>query len=258
MKVCVGLVAILASLASTAVYADGAPERYAAPVMLTPTTWSGVYVGVHGGGAWSETDWNFNPADNWFSQVNPQQALRFDADDYIVGGHIGVNHQIGQIVIGAELSYSALGVEERQTHAFFGFPAEFDTNIDNLFLAVGRLGYAFDKVLVYGKGGYASAEIDLFADDNFPPDFVANTDERHHGWVIGGGLEYMLHPNVILGVDYSYIDLGSERHAAPVLFQANGADTGLEFDADVDAQIQAVTARLSIKLDREPTAVPLK
>ena len=59
------------------------------------------------------------------------------------------------------------------------------------------------------------AEIKLFADDNFPPDWIANTEERHHGWVIGGGLEYMVHPNVILGVDYSYIDLGSERHTAP-------------------------------------------
>ena len=154
MKICVGLLAIFASVASTAAYADGAPE-YAAPVVLTPTTWSGLYVGVHGGGAWSKSDWNFNPGDNWFNQVNPQKALSFDTNDYIVGGHIGVNHQIGQIVVGAEVSYSTLN-DAREIHNFLGFPAEFDTNIDGLFLAVGRLGYAFDKVLVYGKGGYAS------------------------------------------------------------------------------------------------------
>lgn len=204
MKICLGLLAILASVASTAAYADGAPE-YAAPVALTPTTWSGLYVGVHGGGAWSEADWNFNPTDTWFDQVNAQRALSFDGDGYIVGGHVGVNHQIGHFVVGAELSYSGLGAEERHSEKFgaTAFIADFDTNIASLFLATGRLGYAFDKVLVYGKGGYASAKVKLFADDNFPPDWIANTDERHHGWVVGGGLEYMLHPNVILGVDYS-------------------------------------------------------
>jgi outer membrane immunogenic protein len=243
----VAFIAILASVIFVAADANGARAQ-GGPVALTPASWTGLYVGVHGGGAWSDGDWNFNPGDTWFNQVNPQHALSFDGNDYMVGGHVGYNYQIEQIVIGAELSYSALGIDDRQTRDFFGFPGEFQTSVDSLFLATGRLGYAVDKVLVYGKGGYASAEIKLFADDNISPDWIANTSERHDGWTVGGGVEYMLYPNVVLGVEYDYIDLGSERHTAPVLGQANGGSTGLDFDADVDAQIHAVSARLSIML----------
>ena len=56
------LVAILASVAATAAYADGVPERYAAPVALTPTTWTGPYFGLHAGYGWSDTNITFVPA----------------------------------------------------------------------------------------------------------------------------------------------------------------------------------------------------
>ena len=46
------------------------------------------------------------------------------------------------------------------------------------------------------------------------------------GYVVGGGLEYSLGPNLSLKVEYQYINLGDVDATAPVTFIANGARTG--------------------------------
>ena len=70
----------------------------------------------------------------------------------------------------------------------------------NLFPATARVGYAFDRILPYIKGGYASSEVKSTAS---PPFVGFNDKQQLQGWALGAGLEYAVHRNVTIGVEYA-------------------------------------------------------
>jgi hypothetical protein len=73
---------------SDGVNADGVPSR-AAPVVQAPTTWSGVYFGVHSGWAWADVNSNFVTATGASLGVN--DSVQHDAP--VVGGQIGLQQR---------------------------------------------------------------------------------------------------------------------------------------------------------------------
>jgi opacity protein-like surface antigen len=116
--------------------------------------------------------------------------------------------------------------------------------VGDIFTVTGRVGVVADKVLIYGKAGYANANVDLSVSTA-----PGGSSFKDDGWVYGGGLEYRLRRSLVLGVEYSYYDLGSGSVPNPA-----GVGRG---DLD-NLRFQTVTARLSILLDRSPTATPMK
>ncbi len=98
---------------ATAALADGASAP-AADLALTSTDWSGVYVGVQGGGGFGETGWTF-PVDSFFTLFDGNKSFNAVASGGIMGGHVTLNHQIGSLVIGAELLVSAAEIERERT-----------------------------------------------------------------------------------------------------------------------------------------------
>lgn len=113
-----------------------------------------------------------------------------------------------------------------------------------------------NKWLVYADGGWATAKVSLNAISGTPgAGVVENADRRHDGWTFGGGVSNMIDPHVVLGIDYENVKLDGERHEA----LSTGAIIGVPFRVNSgDIELQTVTARLSIKLDRDVDAVPLK
>jgi opacity protein-like surface antigen len=95
-----------------------------------------------------------------------------------------------------------------------------------------------------------------------PVSSSGDSDKRHDGWVVGGGIEKMIYPNLTLGVEYNYIDLSSRTHSVDApLNIGNFAQVpgGFKVRVDPDA-IQTVTLRLNFLLNA-PTyaeAAPLK
>jgi opacity protein-like surface antigen len=81
------------------------------------------------------------------------------------------------------------------------------TKIDFLGTALVRLGYTFDRTLVYAAGGVAWAQ-------NNTEDTGGNfrVNESHVGWTLGGGIEYAIDPRWSAKIEYLYADLG-ELHA---------------------------------------------
>ena len=68
------------------------------------------------------------------------------------------------------------------------------------------------------KGGFASANVrthtfDATACCGGTVSAFADTSERHNGWTIGGGLERVIAPNLTIGIEYNYVDLGAKTHA---------------------------------------------
>src|SRR5262245_39523907 len=75
--------------------ADGYARPAAAYVVPAPfISWTGLYVGGHVGGAWSDVNW---------ANVNlTGERVNNDASGVIGGGQIGYNVQFGAVVLGAE------------------------------------------------------------------------------------------------------------------------------------------------------------
>jgi opacity protein-like surface antigen len=88
------------------------------------------------------------------------------------------------------------------------------TDINWFGTATGRIGYAWDRVLVYGKGGFAWA--DETHRQTFQPaggvtNIVSTVDNVHTGWTAGAGVEVALWDNWTGKIEYNYFDLSREN-----------------------------------------------
>jgi outer membrane immunogenic protein len=213
-----------------------------------PWSWSGFYVGGHAGGAWGDADWNHaNPV--------PNQPISASPSGFVGGGQIGLQHQWGSWVAGVELSFSGAKLDDTVNSTVVADRSR-SMDISNIFLAGVRLGYAMDRSLLYVKGGYANAEVEISSNVVSSGALTSSSSKRENGWNIGAGWEYAVSPNVIFGVQYDFISLdGSDRLNTQTPAFAGSTTHHL----DVDADIHVVTARLSYKFGRELEPVrPLK
>jgi len=195
------LAAILAWGSATA--ADLSP-RYQQPIARAPVyssvyNWTGFYLGVNGGGGWGRSQWD--------------GVDRFDVSGGLIGGTIGYNWQINQLVIGAEGDIDWSGI--RGTTTVF-CPPGCATRNHWLVTVRGRLGYAFDRFLPYLTGGLAAGDINASI-LGFPGGSVSNA-----GWTIGGGLEFGVVSNVSVKAEYLFVDLGNFNCGLNCGLVANG------------------------------------
>jgi outer membrane immunogenic protein len=78
----------------------------------------------------------------------------------------------------------------------------------------GRLGYVSGPWLFYGTGGVAFAHLQWNENSQLVTEFSGtfstawNASKTLTGWVVGGGVEYMLNPNWIARVEYLYENFG--------------------------------------------------
>jgi outer membrane immunogenic protein len=184
--------ASLLALGVTAQAADltyePAPVVEAAPAAFN---WTGFYLGVHAGAAIVDADVNFGGT-----------TFSDDSTGFIGGVQAGYNWQIDNIVIGAQtdFAYTSAKLSDDLINA--------EAKLEWLGSTTARLGYAFDNLLVYGKGGVAYGQSKLEAFD------VVNFDDSkwHVGWTAGVGAEYAFTQNITGLLEYNYVDLGSEDY----------------------------------------------
>lgn len=228
-------------LFATAASADGYVRGPGYRVPL-PFSWTGFYIGGHVGGAWSRVDWadvslTGEPVDN-------------DSSGFIGGGQIGYNWQAGNIVLGVEATYSGTNLDGSFTSAVDPVNVSYSTDINQIGTLTGRLGFAADKFLIYAKGGWAIANVEVSGRDIGLADRFSFRD-RQNGWTVGAGVEFMMSRNISLAAEYSFIDLGSNS------FSGTTAGAIPAIISDVDTQIHSVTGRLNFRFHRE-AIVPLK
>ena len=83
-----------------------------------------------------------------------------------------------------------------------------NSNVNWTSTVTGRVGAAFDRLLVYGKGGVAFAQ-----DQNGFTDLFGNSagaTSTRTGWTAGAGLEYGITKNISAKVEYDYLGFGSQ------------------------------------------------
>ena len=190
MWVSVAFVAF-SSVLSTAIAADLRAPVYKAPPLLTPVpvfSWTGFYIGGHIGYGWSR-----------FSADGDART----AKGFLGGAQAGFNYQIGQFVLGVEGEYSWANVKVDETL----FAGTLTLKNDYFATAAGRLGYALDRLLLFGKVGAAWTRDKWDANDGFGGTATATSNRT--GWLFGAGLEYAFWENVSVKVEYNYLMFSS-------------------------------------------------
>ena len=84
------------------------------------------------------------------------------------------------------------------------------SEVEQISLATARIGYAFDRMLIYAQGGGAWARTNYFL--NQPPSAAnASASASRSGWAIGGGVEFHFTNSWSFRLDYNHMDFGTER-----------------------------------------------
>ena len=196
--------------ASPAVAADF-PYATKAPAINAAYNWSGFYAGVHGGYGWGSTQ-----------DVSNAGAAERKTKGGFGGVQAGYNWQFSNIVLGVEADAS-FGSISNSWGGANQFDSYYGKDTVNTFGTVrGRIGYAFDRLLVYGTGGLAWG----IEDHGFGCDatrvavtngcqrkvggqqFYTSGAATNIGWAAGGGVEYGVTNNWTVKAEYLLMDFG--------------------------------------------------
>lgn len=190
---------LLALAMTTPSFAADLPRAvYKAPPMLQPLpySWTGFYVGVNGGYAWGKAD--VSNATGSFQTGNQ--------DGWLLGPTIGYNLQTGSVVFGVEGDIDYAFIKGNATNFATCGPGG-TCEVKNTWLATarGRLGFAWDRFMLYGTGGGA------FAGAKITPSTGGSATRTTTGWTVGGGAEYGLAAAWTVKLEYLYADLGKSN-----------------------------------------------
>jgi len=133
----------------------------------------------------------------------------------VAGGHAGYNWQQGPWVYGLETDLSGTGLKSSMSGGLVspctGDSATTSSTIDWYGTFRGRAGWVAGNFLFYGTGGLAYGHVDLSSTymSAIGETLSADTSSVRAGWVAGGGIEYMVRPDLFLTLGYQYVDLGT-------------------------------------------------
>jgi len=227
-----------------------APPTYKAPIVAPGYSWSGCYLGGHVGGGWGRK--RFSP-DLTFPFFHPFfSPTSVDTDGFLGGGQVGCDYQFAtNWVIGVEgaVSWSNLRGDAPDLQSTVD-NVVYHVKTDWIATATGRVGYAWDRWLVYAKGGAAWAHDKYNAtgqDTGALFDFGAT--ETRLGWTVGAGVEWAFWNNWSTKVEYNYMDFGSRSlrfvNSIPPAF-------AIPAPGNVDQKIHAIKFGLNYRFGGKP------
>src|SRR3954451_20000634 len=259
------------------------PRREAPPPVFTPVpvfTWTGFYAGFNAGYGFDASS-----RSNAATIVNlpagsplvvgplaPSQVVfggRRSLDGFTGGGQIGYNYQFtpgSGVVVGveADAQYVDFGRNRNRFLLTPGFAPAANiafanpvglSSLDYFGTVRGRLGYAFDRTLVYGTGGFAYGSGS--ADRSFGG--YAGNDSFRTGYAVGGGVEFALPTESFLNffrssavtfkIEGLYVNLerGNRNQGALVVNAANLVPVAYSAIGRRDDEFAVVRAGLNYK-----------
>ncbi|HJT31945.1 MAG TPA: outer membrane beta-barrel protein, partial [Pirellulales bacterium] len=146
----------------------------------------------------------------------PTGSTSHSSTGIAAGGQIGMNFQNGPWVFGVEgdadylsnkaTTFGRFSTGATNSHVF---------TLDLLSTVRGRIGYAFDRALFYGTGGfamgdYSTTRTQLTGTAPFgtaTPGTAETFSALRLGWTAGGGIEYALGANWTVRAEYLFVDL---------------------------------------------------
>jgi outer membrane immunogenic protein len=181
--------------------------------------WSGFYVGINGGGAWSP---DRNIIANETFNNDPFFEGAFGSRS-VQGGFGGAQFGYGSLHLnhwyfGGEFDVQGGSISGKSREIFTpylsaGNSITFRTNecMDFISTLRGRVGYAFDQTLIYATGGGAVVNTNLRINmmDTFGFDAAATSKGLRGGYAVGAGVEQAFKGNWSVKAEYLYINVGN-------------------------------------------------
>ncbi len=207
-----------------------------------PYDWSGLHVGFHAGLAQSEATWDSLIGRNGNQTFLLTNGSSHTATGWLSGVQTGIDVQTGRLVIGAGASLSYMPIEHRVTATTiaFAYDTEFTENINWIGTVTGRVGYAFDNVLLYGKGGAAIAGVDYIWVVHGVGSLLDKGSQTRFGWTAGAGAEYAFRNNWSASIEYNYVALGAKS-------EPFGVGAGAMFSHNATTDLHLVKAGLNYR-----------
>jgi len=228
-------IAGLVAFAAPASAADLAARPYtkAPPPMIAPVyDWTGFYIGGNGGWGSSHNCWDALDGNGLLIGRDGCH----NASGGTVGGQIGYRWQAGTWVFGLEGQGNWADLSGRNVSVIDpNFTGE--SKIQAFGLFTGQIGYAWNNVLLYVKGGAAVTDNRFRAFDTNTNTLLTNTvSDTRWGGTVGAGLEFGFSPNWSAGVEYNHLFMGNSTQTFTSIVPPVGvvaAQERIKQDADI-------------------------
>jgi outer membrane immunogenic protein len=200
---------VTAGYALAADMAVPAPAPVVAPIYAPIYNWGGIYVGINGGYGFGSSTWT--------DSLNPVGSTgSFNVNGGLIGGTFGVQFQAESWVFGAEGDFDWQSLKGTSSSAFctgvaatpktppLPTPAaglNCETQSNWLATIRGRVGYAWNYLLVYGTAGGAWA--------NMKTTVISGQSSNAFGWTAGVGIEYAFADRWSAKLEYLFADFAS-------------------------------------------------
>jgi outer membrane immunogenic protein len=190
------------------------PVTAAPPPVPPPFSWTGFYIGANLGGAWAHNTWSDSIFGVNFGNGNGEGV-------FIVGGQVGFNYQVSNIVFGVESDFEWAGNNNSGSGTLvpvLNQTIQVTSNDTWISTVAARLGFAYDRVLFYAKAGGGWIGNNGFEINNgtTSTSITGSNSNTARGWLAGAGLEWAFNNNWSTQVEYDYLGLSSRTLTVPV------------------------------------------
>lgn len=235
-------VLVLGTAAASA--ADLSPRYYKAPPPMVAAMydWSGFYAGVNGGWGTSHNCWT-RTATLGVGIARAAEGCH-DSSGGTVGGQLGYRWQAGPWVVGLEAQGNWADFSGSNVSLLFAGAATNRTRIDAFGLFTGQVGYAWNNVLGYVKGGAAVTDNRYDGLATLTGAVTDRARDTRWGATVGTGIEYGFAPNWSAALEYDHLFMGTNNYAMTSVFPVAGFNTR---NVDVKQDADLVTVRVNYR-----------
>jgi outer membrane immunogenic protein len=254
--------ALLAGLPITAASAADMAVKAPAPVAATIFSWTGIYIGAEAGYGDSHSQSTRLVANSQFLAGTADSADRYGG---LFGFEVGGNYQINWLVLGVEgdwqystVSGTATNIGNTAGALATGNRTFSSRDVDWVDTVTGRVGVAWDRWMLYAKGGGAWRHINDNARNNtftaagvlVSSSSVNSSSES--GYVVGGGVEWAPSDIVSFKVEGDWYNFRNNLSAAGVCITGACGGPGAAIaagDVTTKSTMWEVKAGVNLKLN---------
>ncbi len=165
--------------------------------------------------------------------VTPNSEGCHDATGALAGGQIGYRWQFTNWVLGLEAQGDWADLTGSNASLTAVTPYMNETHIDAIGLFTGQVGYAWNNVLWYVKGGAA------ITDNRYRSFFTGSsvvfnqTTETRWGGAVGTGVEFGFAPRWSVAIEYDHLFMGTNSVTFPATAIAVTRSDNISQDVDM-------------------------
>ena len=223
---------LIASAPAMAADLAARPYTKAPPIVAPVYNWGGFYVGANGGYGSSHNCWDANNILGIGPVVPAFAEGCHDATGGLAGGQVGYRWQSGTWVFGLEAQGDWADLKGSNVSSLPTIlPLVNQSKIDAIGLFTGQIGYSWNNVLWYVKGG-AAVTSDKYT-GTLGGVTLDSASETRWGGAVGTGIEVGFAPNWSVAFEYDHLFMDARDVRFTVAGGVNDRTDHIKQDVDM-------------------------